>query len=403
MATRIWLGGAQSVPQVNTITPASVGIGNVFNVTINGKTVSFVATAVTVANVTAGLVAALQASTEPEFQEVAWADNTTNVLATGPADGTPFTQTSSATGGTATLTTATATAASGPHWWSTAANWTGGAVPVGADDVVIDGTSSVDIFYGLNQSAVTLTSLNIAAGFVGRIGLPARNANGYAEYRGTYLQVSATTVSIGTGSGQGSGRIKLDTGTNQTTLNVYATGSPVESGVESLLWKGTHGSNAVNIVQGTVGLAVFAGEVATADFVRAGDGSPVYRVGPLVTLNTVRHESGDGTITAGNPTVTMTGGTVTFAFNSGAGTVNLFGGRVLYLSSGTITTLNVAGEIDFSRDLRPRTVTNCNIYKGAKFWDPLGTVTFTNPRTLVACDYPDIDIALGKNRTHTVA
>ncbi len=64
------------------------------------------------ANVTAGLAAACAASTIAEFAvDVVVTDNTTDLLITAVQPGVPFTQSSSASGGSATLTTATVTRA----------------------------------------------------------------------------------------------------------------------------------------------------------------------------------------------------------------------------------------------------------------------------------------------------
>ena len=139
MATRRWRGDAKNVAQVNTITPANVGAGNTFTVTINGKDITFTATAATVANVTAGLVALLNASLTPEFAEITYTDSTTHVTGTADSPGKPFTQTSSAAGGTATNTTATPTANQSQNDVNNADNWDS-AVPTTGDDVFIQDT-----------------------------------------------------------------------------------------------------------------------------------------------------------------------------------------------------------------------------------------------------------------------
>jgi hypothetical protein len=59
MSTKRYIGNAQLLAQTDSFTPANVNIGNVFTLTCNGKTVSYTATVATVANVTAGLLAAL--------------------------------------------------------------------------------------------------------------------------------------------------------------------------------------------------------------------------------------------------------------------------------------------------------------------------------------------------------
>src|SRR5690242_20859660 len=110
MATILWRGDAAAVAQVNTITPANVNIGNVFSVTINGKPIAYTAQAATVADVCNGLLALLTASSLSEFGEVNWTADATKITVTARAPGVPFTQTSSASGGTATLVTATTVA-----------------------------------------------------------------------------------------------------------------------------------------------------------------------------------------------------------------------------------------------------------------------------------------------------
>src|ERR1700677_3805662 len=106
MATNLWRGDAAAVAQVDVITPASVAAGNTFSITINSKTVSYTTAAGTVADVCTGLATALEASTIAEFQEIAWTtDGASTITATANTPGVPFTQTSSASGGTATLTT----------------------------------------------------------------------------------------------------------------------------------------------------------------------------------------------------------------------------------------------------------------------------------------------------------
>jgi trimeric autotransporter adhesin len=82
MALKTWMPRARAVAEVHTITPANVEVGDVFTITINGKTVSFTATATTVANVTAGLAAAWALATEAEFTEITASDQTTHLRLT---------------------------------------------------------------------------------------------------------------------------------------------------------------------------------------------------------------------------------------------------------------------------------------------------------------------------------
>lgn len=384
MATRIWLGNAARVAQVNTVTPTAVN-SETYTITINGKSVSYTADAsATVAEITAGLVAAFAACTEPEFQEITATDGTTLVTLTAKSAGTPFTQTSSATN-TATLVTATTTASSGPNHWDAAANWSGGAVPVDADDVVI-GAGTVSILYGLDQSAIDLASLTVHAAYTGQIGNPDYNSS-YREYRPTALSLgTATVVSIGSGDGSGSPLIRLNTGTNATTVNVYRMASSAQQGLPALQLQGSNAANVLNACSGTIGLAVGPGE--TAQF-------------PTITVGYETNQTSDVQLTAGigctlGGTITQSGGIVdvttdvtTWTINSGEGTLrgsatlgtlNLDDGVLNYRSSGTLTTANVGsdGRLDFSRDQRSRTVTNCIASGTAQILNPYRTATFTN-------------------------
>jgi hypothetical protein len=391
MANQIWRGDAPAAAQLNTVTPANVLVGNVFTLTINGKSISFTATAATVANVTAGLAALVAASTIPELLELTATDATTALTLTANTAGVPFTQTSSATGGTATLTTAVTAASSGPNDWSTAANWSAGSVPVTGDAVYLT-RSSADVLYGLAQSAVTLASLAIDSTYTGNVGLPRVNANGYYEYRATYLAVGVTALTVGGGSGSGSGRIKLDLGSVQTTANVQTTGSPAENGLPAVILKGTHASNALNVLQGSVGVAVEPGDVSTVATVQIGYQNSqttdvVLTLGAGCTLTTIKQNGGTITVQSAVTTWTVTGGGSGTVLGTGAvTTLDIENGAVNYQGTGTITTATVgpSGSLTFSQDPRSRTITNLTLYAGCTYQDGAKTVTWTNPAALKA-------------------
>ncbi len=98
MANRILRGDAVALAQVWTATPADVEVGDVFKLTINGKIgVTYTAAAATVADVTAGLTAAWNASVVAEFAEITAADAGTHVTLTADTKGTPFWLTASTT------------------------------------------------------------------------------------------------------------------------------------------------------------------------------------------------------------------------------------------------------------------------------------------------------------------
>lgn len=407
MSTCKWRGDAPAVAQVNTITPASVTTGNIFTLTINGKAVTFTATAGTVANVTAGLAAAVAASTIPEFQEVTAADGTTVLTLTANTPGQPFTQTSSSATGTGSgghsCTTSTTTANSGPHNWDVAANWSGAAVPANSDDVYIADSSS-DILYGLAQTAVTLTSLNIAASFTGKIGLPLVNdSGGYYEYRARYLAIKTATLNIGYGDGSGSGRLLLDLSSNATTIFVTSTGSQVEQSVPALVVKGSGSTYTPTILNGSVGFATEVSQTCTIDTLTVG-GAAVVTLGSGCTTTTINQTGGTVTTNAAVTTFTLTDG-IAYHMAGAVTTFTVDGGTLYDRSTGTITTLKVGtgAKVDFTQDNRARTVTNCTLDASATLIDTFKTVTWTNGIALNRCSLEEVTLDLGTHFTLLVS
>lgn len=410
MANVRWKGGAAAVTQVATVQVTAYDAATTYKLTVNGKVVSVIAQG-SVNATAAGLVTAWNASTEPEFAEVTASSSTDTVTLTADTAGVPFTATSSVSGGAGTIgAVTTTTSATGPYHWDNAVNWDTGAVPVNGDTVWIE-HSVVSILYGLAQSAVTLTALNIAASWTGELGLAELNTSGstaYLEYRSRYLAIGATTITIGDGPGQGSGRIQLNVGSVQCTLHVHGSGSGAETDLEPILWKGTHVSNVVNVTKGSVGIAVYGGESATVATLTVGyQSSPTsdsaVRLGAGVTLATLSQSGGTVLLQAGLTTVSKTGGSLTIDAGS-VTTLTDDGGSTVYKGTGTITTLNVGHEasVDFGQDMRGRTVTSTNIYRGAAVNDPFATVTWTNPPRLVRCRVEDCDLDFGFNRTYAI-
>jgi hypothetical protein len=287
-------------------------------------------------------------------------------------------------GGSQDVTVTNETMATGPNFWSNADNWSGAAVPVNSDDVIIEDTD-VPILYGLAQSAVTLASLKIKPTYRGFIGLPERNGNGgYNEYRATYLAISATTIDI---DAPNVTRIKIDTGSVQTAITCLATGFSQDEGLPAFLWKGTNASNACNIYAGSFGPAVLAGEVATLLTLKQGHAGDPERdtdvlLGISVTLGTYTKDGGTATVHCGMTTFTQTVGETLFTDAAGAiTTANIRGGLVLDASEGTWTTLNVSqgAGYDASRTTKAKTIADTNVYtEGTLFRDPHKRVTFTN-------------------------
>lgn len=406
MATKVFRGDAVAVAQVNTVTPASVTIGNIFTLTINGKSISYTAAAATVADVTAGLAAAVAASSIPEFAEVTAADNTTNLTLTASTAGRPFTQTSSSADGTGSpghsMPTSTTTSSAGPSHYGTAANWSPSGVPVSTDDVYIRNTAT-SILYDLDQSAVTLNSLTIEASFTGYIGNPDYNGT-YYEYREKFLKVGATTVNIGQGTGGGSGRIKLNVGAVQATFNISTTGSSAESGQPAVHLVGTHASNVLNILQGNVGVALDPGATSVIATTRIGyQNAPATDVsltfGPGLTHGVINQSGGTITTSSNITTLNITDGVMSVLGTAAVTTINAEGGTIYHQSTGTITTANLGtgAALDFSKDIRARTVTNCTLEAQSSLKDGFKSVTFTNPIYFRKCSLAEVTLDLGSD------
>ncbi len=386
MATQRWTGTAAAVSQVSRLTPANVEVADIFTVTCNGKTVSYTAALATVADVCNGLATALAASIQPEFKEFTATNQTTYIQLAGNVAGRPFTVSTSTTDGggsnTQTLTLSTPTACTGPNFFTDANNWLSGTAPVSNDDVYFD-SGSVPLLYGLSQSAITLTSLNVYQSYSGTIGLPLYNAGGYREYRADELAISATTINIGQNAGNGSGRLKFNVGSVACTMNVYNAGQPLEQGIPAVIWRGTNAGNAVNINKGQVGLANFPGQVATIATLQIGYVSSITGdvncyCGSGCTLTTIIKNGGVLSVNSAATTVTQNAGTLTIWGTGAVTTLNVYDGTCFYNTTGTLTTANVYDKaaLDFSQDQKTKTVTTINSFSNAPVInDPFEVVT----------------------------
>lgn len=400
MATKIWRGDAPAVAQVDLLTVAgTIETDDVFNMTINGKTLSVVGGSTDAATVADNIVAAwnlLSSTVYPEFAEITAAATSGGALTlTADTPGKPFTvtvETTEAGGGAAddqTFGKTSTTANSGPNCADVAANWDGG-LPTDGDDVVIDESSS-SILYGLDLSTITPASITIGQGFTGRIGLPVvnvDNANGnYYEYRDAYLifcdsgDATNTAVYINTASRL----IKLSTNDGQATIVVSETGQPLVNGDRSLYWKGSHTSNSLTVSKGNVGVAALPGETAALAALNVGyqqsvQGDADVLCGSGVSFGTsaaIKQSGGNlelNSATTSSATTTLTNGTLTIQSGGQVG-LSVAGGKCVYNSTGTLggnPVVSGEGHLDFSQDLRAKTVTNpIEVYgRQAKVSDP---------------------------------
>ncbi len=419
MTTHYWQGGADAVAQVTTATPGgSIGT-NTFTLTVGGTAISYTATSGnTATEVAEGLRDAWNGSTHPYFAAVTAAASSGVVTLTADIAGVPFVVSGSATGA-GSLSMATPTASAGPNDWSTAGNWSTGSVPTTGDIVHLNNNAAA-LLWGLNQSAVTLSALHIAHTFTGVVGLPLdrftvdpdSSDSSKPEYRTSYLRVGATQVNIGAQADQegatGASRLKLDTGSGQTQLNVLASSSSsADAGLPALRWKGTHAGNVVNVTRGQIALAGDTpGETATLSELNVGQQGDVANdalvtVGSGVTVTTVRQAGGVLYQLAGATTLWQSAGTC-HVIGSGALTTARIAGIAYLGSTGAIGTLTVVGggQADFSRDPRARTVTNCALHRGATLNLDNGfplSITLTNGIELQQCQLTDVTLHTGSH------
>ncbi len=126
MATKIWRGDSPAIAQVDTLAiGGTIEVGDKFTVTINGKSMTYIATSTTAATCATGFVTqwnALSSTAYPEFAEITAAEGVTGSLTlTADTAGKPFTisvATTESNGDAAdaqTFTRTATTANSGPN------------------------------------------------------------------------------------------------------------------------------------------------------------------------------------------------------------------------------------------------------------------------------------------------
>lgn len=404
MALKRWIGAAAAVSQVTKVTFSAYSSAQTYSLTINGKVVSFLSVTGTNSEIWAGLVAAWEASAEPEILE-ALATVSTGVVLTSREGGNPFTVSAGATTGTPTVTLITA--ATGPNYFSNDDNWEGGAAPAAADDLLF-AESDVDLLHDLTPG-FALGVITVEKSFTGRIGLGRVASGGYQEYRPRYLTLGdAASIIIGAGTGNGSNRILIDAATEVVDVEIYGTG------------QGEGYDKAVRIVNADDAstFAAYAGSfelsgtggAASIDVISRQDtgSAPEVIVKGGAVAGVVRVSGANARIILdGNATSieAMQGGQVTVSSAGTCPTVSASGGGVVYWdSSGAISTqlfVYSGGSAMFGRRAVARTVADCELHGGGTLDDPFGLVTWTAGVTLVGL-LSEVELNLGRNVTLTI-
>ncbi len=420
MATKYWQGQSIGVQQVTTVTVGGTLAGETFTISVGGIVIAtHTDTDTVIATTVAALVSQWNGSTNIYATGVLAVDASPDITLTAGTGGIPFEITLNTPGGSATLGQAATTANAGPNVYDLATNWSDGLVP-GAGDTIVFENSAVSVLWGLSNAGATLTECRIMQSYTGLIGLhhakfqtsATTNSTILPEYRDDYLAIDCTLIRIGEHWGQGnpsgSQRIKIDSGTVQSTINVSNSASNSADGtLEPIRWKGTHIAGLLNIFKGRVGIATTsAGEAAIVAELNVSHLGNVANdakvsVGPNVTLAAVNQSGGVMTIQTAGATLTQLAGT-TRTTGTGAWTTVIVGGVFIGQSAGTITTLTIAadGKADFSQDARPKTITNIDIHKGGNLNIANGnpqSITMTNGVDLIRASDSDVTLDFGNH------
>lgn len=363
-----------AVAQVWQGTIGSTTNGHTFTITAtgdDGATGAITTTAdgvLTATQIAAAFCAAWNASTNPLHTGIT-ADNNSSAVVTLTADtaGVPF---SVATSGSGTWSsTGNTTNNQGPYDYGSDRNWEQDDVPDTGDDVIF-GVGTVDSLYSLNQSSVAIADFRVEKGCKSKIG---RFENGLPHY----LRIDPDLVRIEY-SGQ---RALFDIGAANISPYIWCDGSPELTGRYVTYIKGSNIAT-LEIAKGQVAVAPFQGDTATVATIRIGYESTqasdaTVLIGSGVTLTTLDMAGGVAKALCAMTTGTVKSGATLTTEGSGAiTTLNAFG-TVYPNSSGTITTLNAYGTVDFTKDLRARTVTTLVLFPGCTVRYH-GNITFTN-------------------------
>lgn len=420
MSTRSYVGAAPLAAKVYTITPGgTIAATDTFAVTCGGTTFTFTATTTTVAHVTAGLyaliAAAQTAGSSLEWAPLTAADATTALTVTTTTPGEDFTLTvavSNVSGGAApTLTLTTTTANSGPEQYDNALNWSSATLPVDNDTIVIEG--NYNLRYG-TLASVTPARV-IIRDFSGTIGLPPINANGrYPEYRSQYMLLGNAADAIAmTWDFMGnitSGLMRLSAADAQVTVNVYSTGTPSDPTIAALTLIGTHASNVLNVLSGSVASASESGEASTWANWRTGEGTFAgaldLELGLGCTLTTGTQGGGIVRLVNDCATVVVDGGTLFLIDDPDIGTKLTINenATVVVVGGPTITAMLIqGGKLDATKDIRPFTITSSSVGIGSVIDDKFSRITLTNPQVFIGgATLKNTTIDYGPNRSLAV-
>lgn len=215
-------------------------------------------------------------------------------------------------------------------------------VPAGAGSM----TSNLD------QSAVAILGFYVENGYDGTIGVAATTGT-----PAQYLRIDPDIFEV-----DSNGQAWIDVGTAAINAVVLNTGIG-SAGEFGLYLRGTAMLTA-DVRDGSVGLAVLPGELATVTTLKVTGDRTEVKCGAGVTLTTLSPVFG-GTVhlNCAATTITKYAGDVYLREAATATTVNNYGGGFYWASSGNITTFNFrGGKLDMRIGNAARTLTTLNLY-----------------------------------------
>jgi len=393
--TRTMMGGAPSVAQVDTVTPAGPVSADEFWVRLenaDGEADTITVTAdasPTVAEIVTALQAAAAAAktagTAP-WDEVTASDETTHLEITADTAGVPFYCTAGVDGSTsASNTQASDTANSGPGVWSLAENWVDETIPVAGDDVEVDGLTRI---YGEDWDAVAINSLTVTGSVqIGSFFHP--------------LQLLFGDDKIVNWHGTGVAHLDLD---EVTDLNVWRCGSSTRNDEYDLNVRGTNIAR-VNWLASRGRMALGGPDLTCEadEIVMMGGGTIWVDEGvtesngsdPIQLLEVDRNGFIDSRAQADHlKSGGRSGGRIDY-WGGAVQDVDVFRGKVNYAGTGGITgnlSAGSQGDIDFGLETAPITVADADAATGAKIRDPFGRVTWTDGIELPHCSAHEITL-----------
>lgn len=208
-------------------------------------------------------------------------------------------------------------------------------------------SASITSATGLDQSGVAIGDFIVEEGYQGLIGSATLG----------YLYIDPDRFEF-----HGSGEAWLHIGAAAIAPQIYDTASP-QAGERGLYLCGS-AMSVLNVMGGSVGIAVRPGETSTITTARALDGS--LWLGNGVTATNLHAYDGEARVRCAVTTTIQYGGEITSEENGTMTTVTQHGGDYVYQSTGNITTHNFyGGTFDEQQSGAARTVGTRNKYRGS--------------------------------------